>query len=164
MSTATTRPQSRDVRLTRFPRSRRAETDQHVDVLHEGAREAREARKRQIDAQKAQKGYEAAECCTYAAETIVEAGHAGKAGVLLGIATNILIRSRYQAVTGETPGSTPSKLVTKMRNNLAFDPTEVDWLADALGGSATTSLAGLSRVVETLRDILDGLTSEGESE
>ncbi|NQT11379.1 MAG: hypothetical protein HQ582_01435, partial [Planctomycetes bacterium] len=66
------------------------------------------------------------------------------------------------AVTGETPGSTPSKLVTKMRNNLAFDPTEVDWLADALGGSATTSPIGLSRVIRTLREVLDGLTGEGE--
>jgi hypothetical protein len=111
---------------------------------------------------KAAKAYEAAECLTYAAEAVVEAGHAGKAGVILNIAANILIRARFEAVTGRTSGAKPAKILVALRNCPAVDPSEADRLADALGGAATTSLSGLSRVVGIVRKVVDDLTGEEE--
>ncbi len=165
MSTVVTRPKSPAVRLTPFPRSpvrQRTEGAREAkearDRRTEGAREAKEARDRQAVATKISKAYEAVECLTYAADVVVDAGHHGKAGVILGIAANILIRSRFEAVTGRTSGAKPAKILTALRNCPAVNPTETDQLADALGGASTTSLSGLSRVVGIIRNVLDDLT------
>ncbi|NQT13176.1 MAG: hypothetical protein HQ582_10535 [Planctomycetes bacterium] len=166
MSVTTLYPPSPSVRLTPFPGSRRAPrlALRQAPQAPEGAREAQETRERQAGAWRVQKGYEAAECLTYAAEAVVDAGHHGKAGIILSVACNILIRARYQAASGQSPGGRPSKILLAMRKCPNLEAEEVDRLADALGGAATTSLSGLSRVVDTLREVLDGLTNEEESE
>ncbi len=161
MSTVVLCSKSPVVRLTPFPRSRQP-VRRRTNESPEGAREAKEARDRQAVAMKICKAYEAVECLTYAAEAVVDAGHHGKAGVILGVAANILIRSRFEAVTGRTSGAKPAKILTALRNCPAVDPKEADQLADALGGAATTSLPGLSRVVGIIRNVLDDLTGDGK--
>lgn len=130
--------------------------------------EARESRERQVQREAVHRAYLAAECLTYGAETVIEAGHLGKAGVILGIAANVLVRARYQAATGGTSRRTsrakPSQLVTFLRNIRTVPPDQTDRLAEALCGAGTTSRSGLARVIAVIRGLVDELTSEGGAE
>ncbi len=155
MSTATL---PAPVRLTPWPETSPANRPK---VKPEGPLDAHVVRTRQDRDSRLQKSYEAAECLTYAAEAVVDAGHHGKAGVILSVATNILIRARYEAITGKAKaqGSKPGRILEAMRKYPWIETAEeVDQLADALGGAATTSPVGLIRVIATLRGVLDGLT------